>query len=121
MSSEEIDRILSRKGAIVPSSGFVDSVMHAVRSEASTPGPIPFPWRRAWPGLLVAGLAVVAVVVLSVVQVVAKPAVFAARLTSAPELRTILETAARFGVGWILLALLVALVSAKFSMRLAGT
>lgn len=37
----------SEQDAILPSSGFTDAVMAAIKSEA--PAPIPFPWKRAWP------------------------------------------------------------------------
>ena len=42
--------------AIVPSSGFVSSVMMAVHGEASAPAPIAFPWKRALPGLIAAAI-----------------------------------------------------------------
>ncbi len=53
----EINRILSREDEILPSSGFTVSVMDAVRREAAAPPPIPFPWKRALPGLVAAGFA----------------------------------------------------------------
>lgn len=37
---------------ILPSSGFADSVMTAVHAQAAAPAPIPFPWKRAIPGLV---------------------------------------------------------------------
>jgi hypothetical protein len=51
MRDEEIDLVLVRDDNIVPSSGFAASVMEAVTREATTP-PIPFPWKRALPGLI---------------------------------------------------------------------
>jgi hypothetical protein len=51
MRSEDIDLILARNDNIVPSSGFADSVMGAIIREATEPPPIPFPWKRALPGL----------------------------------------------------------------------
>jgi len=54
MKPEEIDRVLAGESEIVPSSGFVTSVMATVMAEATAP-PLPFPWKRAWP--LVAGFA----------------------------------------------------------------
>ena len=50
----EIDRILVSEELLVPSSGFLASVMERVREEASAPPPIPFPWKRAVPGIVVA-------------------------------------------------------------------
>lgn len=49
----EIDRILATEDALVPSSGFLASVMERVREEEATPAPIPFPWKRALPGAIV--------------------------------------------------------------------
>lgn len=40
-------------GELASSSGFAASVMEAVKSEASAPRPIAFPWRRALPGIVV--------------------------------------------------------------------
>ena len=65
---DEIDRILSREDEILPSSGFAVSVMDAVRREAAAPPPIPFPWKRALPGLVAAGLALAVVLVAVIVQ-----------------------------------------------------
>jgi hypothetical protein len=56
LKDEEIDRILASEEDILPSSGFHASVMEAIHREASTPPPIPFPWRRAWPGFAAAAL-----------------------------------------------------------------
>lgn len=55
-SYDHIDRVLSSDQELVPTSGFLASVMDQVREEAITPQPIPFPWKRALPGMaLVAG------------------------------------------------------------------
>jgi hypothetical protein len=51
MRGEDIDLMLARNDDIVPSSVFTASVMAAVTREATAPPPIPFPWRRALPGL----------------------------------------------------------------------
>ncbi len=61
MTHDELDRILSSNDDLAPSSGFVTSVMDAVRQEASTPAPIPFPWRRALPGIVAAAVTVISV------------------------------------------------------------
>src|SRR5208282_839135 len=63
---DEVDRILSREDEILPSSGFAVSVMDAVRREAAAPPPIPFPWKRALPGLVAAGLALSLILVAGV-------------------------------------------------------
>ena len=51
---ENVDRILSAEEELAPSSGFVSAVMQRVREEAATPAPIPFPWKRAVPGAVLA-------------------------------------------------------------------
>lgn len=49
----EIDRILATEDALVPSSGFLATVMERVREEAAAQAPISFPWKRALPGMVV--------------------------------------------------------------------
>jgi hypothetical protein len=51
MRKEDIDLTLVRNDAILPSSGFTASVTEAVTREAAAPSPIPFPRKRALPGL----------------------------------------------------------------------
>ena len=46
-----LDFALFREEKIVPSSGFTDAVMKAIRTDAEAPPPIAFPWRLAIPGL----------------------------------------------------------------------
>jgi hypothetical protein len=45
----EIDHILAAEEPLVPSSGFLASVMESVREESVAPAPIQFPWRRIVP------------------------------------------------------------------------
>jgi hypothetical protein len=122
IENEEIDRILSREGGILPSSGFAVSVMDAVRREASAPAPIPFPWKRALPGLVVGGL------VLLVVLVVGIMAMLDLGETTPPQLSVFIPSGmpSIFSGGiqsaaiWTVLALLAAWVSVKLSLRLAS-
>jgi hypothetical protein len=52
-----LDAMLALEEEITPSSGFLSAVMERVQEEASAPPPIPFPWKRAVPGIvLVAGV-----------------------------------------------------------------
>lgn len=53
---DKVDAILASEEAIVPSSGFAGAVMQSVRDEAATPPPIPFPWKRALPGFVLAAV-----------------------------------------------------------------
>jgi hypothetical protein len=120
---EEIDRILSREEEILPSSGFAVSVMDAVRREAAAPPPIPFPWKRALPGMVVGGFAL-ALVLISVVVAIAQlgggaaASQFSLPLQSA--LPPIFQGHLEYAAIWTVLALLMALASVKLSMRLGS-
>lgn len=51
-TDEKMDAALSEASDnILPSSGFLDAVMDEVQGEASAFPTIPFPWKRALPGL----------------------------------------------------------------------
>jgi len=119
----EIDRILSREDEILPSSGFAVSVMAAVRSEAAAPLPIPFPWKRALPGLVVAGLALALVLVAGIVAIVqlGRASTTAQFSTSLPS---VMPPLFHGGTGsaaiWTAMALLMTLVSVKLTMRWAS-
>ena len=122
MSDAEMDRILSRKDEIPPSSGFTASVMDAVRAEAAAPPPIPFPWKRALPVLLVAG-AVLSFVVVAGVAVIVEVAKGTVSLGATPSLPSISDWAqggTASAVRWTVMALLSAYVSVKVSMKLAS-
>jgi hypothetical protein len=99
MKPEELERWLASDDAIVPSSGFVASVMDAVRSDAQTPA-IPFPWRRMLPGLV----ALAIVVLVTAVSLAAPGAVpSSASLGPAVELAGALVRPER---GWLVLTVL---------------
>jgi hypothetical protein len=53
MKTEKLDRILAAEEELVPSSGFLASVMERVQEEAATPAPIPFPWKRVVVGIVI--------------------------------------------------------------------
>jgi hypothetical protein len=122
MKPDELDRVLSREPGIIPSSGFVRSVMAAVRSEAAAPPPIPFPWKRALPGLLVCIIAIA----WSVVDAFRSPARASASVSSQTVtpwidgIASLLDKAQMFGAEWVLLGLLLTLAGLKLTWRLAG-
>jgi hypothetical protein len=110
---DDIDRVLSSDDSIVPSSGFAASVMEAVRRDAETPPPIPFPWKRALPGLIFCFGALAALFIMGLSQ--------PGRGTEmSVTLTQIVNLANNAGVGWIALALVVSLVSVVVSMRAAA-
>jgi hypothetical protein len=49
-----MDRMLAGEEELIPSSGFLSSVMECVHEEARVPAPMRFPWRRAVPGVVLA-------------------------------------------------------------------
>lgn len=125
MTHDELDRILSNEEEIAPLSGFTASVMEAVRREASAPPPIPFPWLRALPGIIVAGFTLVAVLVQVIIQLVRAfstpqiPVEWPAWL--APILHaSILKGPLGAAAIWVALALLLSLASVVFSMRITS-
>jgi hypothetical protein len=118
MDHNEIDRILATEEELVPSSGFLTAVMESVRekAEAAAPPPIPFPWKRAVPGMILA------------VGVLGWGAVEMVRL-GLPALREISLTPPQISAaviqplkeaGWVALALGASLLSWLLSRRLAG-
>jgi hypothetical protein len=108
MKAEELDRVLSEEPDIVPSSGFVASVMEAVTAEATAP-PLPFPWKRAWP--LAAGLAALFVwlMILQFRPELAGPG---------PDLYSWFEMIFPMATGWVIGALLMTVAITGWSLRL---
>lgn len=115
MRQDDFDRILSKDEEIIPSSGFVVSVMDAVRHETEAPPPIPFPWKRALPGLSAAGFALVSVFVVGITLFLGETATQPppAKLLSAFAL--IFQGWNAVGASWIVLALVLSLASVKLS------
>ena len=107
MRDEEIDRILGGEEDIRPSSGFHVSVMEAVHREATAPPPIPFPWKRAWPAIAAAALAIVASPFLLIESNAAMQ----------PTLDSLLLSAQSVGAPWIALAALATVGSLLLSRR----
>ena len=120
MKDNEFDRILSQEEEILPSSGFTASVMEAVQREAVAPQPIPFPWKRALPGLAAAGFALLFVLIELVMYLASGAAAPQVSISLPLALQPILQLAMNAGAGWVVLALFASLVSAKLSMRLAS-
>lgn len=116
MKNEDIDQVLSRGDEILPSSGFAVSVMDAVRREAAAPPPIPFPWKRALPGLVAAAVALL-LSCLASVSAIAR----LLRESITPQLSmpspSVFHGGLESAVIWMLLALLVAFVSVRVCVR----
>jgi hypothetical protein len=117
---DELDRMLSTRDEIVPSSGFVMSVMDAVRHEAaaSEPTPIPplaFPWLRALP-IFAALVAVLVMLIGGIVAAVRMPVAATSGPLVPPAVWHALE---QVNAGWLAGALLLALLSSLLSLRFA--
>ena len=123
MTHGDIDRILSREEELLPSSGFAASVMDAVRREAALPPPIPFPWKRALPGLLVAALALIAVAgvfVAGLAQTIRHGVGGPLAISWESGWTTLVTGTANPTVAWTFAALILTVVSVILSLRLAN-
>ncbi|HVN94163.1 MAG TPA: hypothetical protein VMT38_10730 [Terracidiphilus sp.] len=118
-----IDEILAIEDELIPSSGFLAATMERVREEAVTPKPIPFPWLRALPGIVL-----VAVVLgwcgfelVRAISTVARGNSAATLQAFSPALvHWPVANAHLQDVGWVAMALGIALFSWLLSRRLAG-
>jgi len=108
MKPEEIDRVLADESDIVPSSGFVASVMEAVTAEATAP-PLAFPWKRAWP--LAAGFAVLLswLAMLQLAPQVAPPG---------PDVYAWFQMIVPMATAWVAAGLLMTIAVTIWSLRL---
>lgn len=116
IETAEMDRMLAGEEELVPSSGFLAAVMERVREEAAAPAPIPFPWARAVPGIVLAAsvfgwgafeLGRCAWAAMSTIS-------FNPSLLPAAVDRPLQEA------GWVMMALAASLLSWLLSRRLAG-
>lgn len=108
MRENDLDRMLSGDACIDPPAGFTASVMAAVQREASIPPPIPFPWKRALPGLVFCAGVLLAFFVEGVMSAPAH-----AHSAALAHAHSESDTAA----GWTAAALLVSLASVLLPMR----
>jgi hypothetical protein len=120
---DAMNRILSRDDELLPSSGFAASVMDAVRREAAAPAPIPFPWKRALPGVVVGFLVLAWILMAWIVDMarsITAPAVPHFSDSSPSVASYLFHGNMPSAAGWIALGLVIALVSTKLSMRLGS-
>jgi hypothetical protein len=122
MELSHIDHILASEEPLIPSSGFLESVMERVREEAAAPPPIPFPWKRALPGVfLTAG-----VFGWATFELVRHGLPAAGNLPAAGSIPLALPHLSAAAVqpfepaGWVALALGTSLLSWLLARRLAG-
>jgi len=120
MRDDDLDRILSKEQEIIPSSGFVSSVMDAIQREEGAPPVIPFPWKRALPGLAAAGLAMAAIFAAGVMLFAERSETQQAPATLSSAFALVFEVWKTVGASWIALALALSFASVKVSMRFAS-
>ncbi|MGA2755601.1 MAG: hypothetical protein ABSE53_17745 [Terracidiphilus sp.] len=112
---DAIDHILAAEEELIPSSGFVAATMERVRDEAAMPKPIPFPWLRALPGI------VLAVAVLGWCGFgLARVGLANTREISFTQMHLAAAGRALEPAGWVAVALAAAMLSWVFARRLAG-
>jgi hypothetical protein len=118
VTDAQLDAALSAgQDQILPSSGFADTVMTAVRAQSAAPAPIPFPWKRAIPGLVgvAAGFALFVALLAALVSGLLRsgPASASAKPGIASiwnlDFTPLLHHAAGLDVAWITLALAIPL------------
>jgi hypothetical protein len=114
MNDERMDGILGTEEELVPSSGFLASVMERVREEAAAPPPIPFPWKRALPGFVVA----VGVFGWTAVEFTRFIGLAVGSLTLPPVHVTTAAALSLEQAGWVLAAFAVSIASWLLSRRL---
>jgi hypothetical protein len=114
LTDQQLDAALgSEQDHILPSSGFADAVMTAVRQQAAAPAPIPFPWKRALPGIVAAVLllgAMLAMAGQAFFRLLRQAAAAPAALHGSPALAPFLRSALNPGVLWGVLSLVVPLI-----------
>jgi hypothetical protein len=111
-----IDHILASEDELMPSSGFLASVMDRVQEDAAASAPIPFPWKRAVPGILLAA----GVFVWGFVEFVRLGLPAMGSVTLALPRLPVAALPAFEQACWVAMALGVSLLSWLFSRRLAG-
>ncbi len=118
MTDKRIDEILGAEEALVPTSGFLASVMERVREEAAAPPPIPFPWKRAVPGLVVAA----GVFGWAAVEFARRmgPAMATMKLPAAPVHLAAGASGPLEQAGWVVAAAAVSMISWVLARRMAS-
>jgi hypothetical protein len=127
MNDNDLNQVLMVREEIVPSSGFVASVMEAVQQEAAAPAPIPFPWKWAVSGFVVSVAMAFGLIARWVysgarvshpVQTIATALSTDTLTSSLPQVHVAVSTLA--ALEWSALAILVSFAAAWLSMRIAG-
>lgn len=95
--------------------------MDAITRESQIPAPIPFPWKRALPGMFAAGLAFLSVLVLAVMLAIQAPVNQPLPAEMLSAFYALSHTLQAVGASWIALALVLTLFSVMLSTRFVAT
>jgi hypothetical protein len=117
MHADWLEDILASDEEVATSFGFLAAVMERVEQEAAAPVPIPFPWKRAIPGIVLAAV-VFGWGALEFVKLVVGAA-RGASLTNLPQLPLQLAQPLQ-QAGWVALAAVVSVASWILARGLAG-
>ena len=107
MKPNQIEQILANEKKIEPSPGFAHAVMSAVHREATSLPPLKFPWLRALPGFM-AMLVALGAAMWNVAGTLNDPA---AATTLTGQWAQAAAFASGYGLQWIALAAVVALIA----------
>ena len=116
MNADQLDAILVGDEEILPSSGFLAHVMEKVEEEAAAPPPIPFPWKQAIPGFILAG----GVFGWGAVEMVRHAALEASAFALPKPYIGATSSEPMQQAGWVLVSLGVSAAGWMLSRRLAG-
>ncbi|MGD0547567.1 MAG: hypothetical protein ABR991_07025 [Terracidiphilus sp.] len=121
ITDSEMDTILAGEEPLIPSSGFLVSVMNSVQQEAAAPDPLPFPWIRVLPGVL-AITGIIGWSGFELIHLGPQTLGLTAQnsFTLAPSQIPAALLAPVESVGWVALALGISLLSWLLARRLAG-
>jgi hypothetical protein len=101
---------------IVPSSGFTDRVMTAVRESAVAPPPIPFPWLRVVPWIVVA----IALMGFSSLELTRLSPAASPEVDWPGAWQNRLQSIASPDMAWLTLGILLSLVTMTFALRVGA-
>jgi hypothetical protein len=113
---DSVDAILASEETIVPSSGFLAAVMERVQEESCAPAPIPFPWKRAIPGFVLAA----AVFGWAGVELVRRGVASAVNIPLTIPHGSVAFALPFDRAGWVVLALGISLASWLLARKIAG-
>ena len=117
---DELDRMLrthmnATSEQLTPSSGFTQSVMDAIREEATALPPIPFPWKRLLPAAIALLCAIIGLIIFAGRHAPPLPSAL-----SPGSINFAINTPTATNLLWIALAIGLSLITATVSYKLAA-